>query len=77
MVNVEAEDSGDENTSKEYYDGDENASEEYDDNVSKENVSEEYDDGDESVSKKDHFRLTDGLSDCLWELSHVGVLHIL
>ena len=66
MVNVEA---------GKYDDGDKNASEEYDDGD--ENVSEEYDDGDESVSKKDHFRLTDGLSDCLWELSHVGVLHIL
>ena len=41
------------------------------------NASEEYDDGDENVSKEYHLRLTDGLSDCLWELSHVGVLHIL
>ena len=38
------------------------------------NVSKEYGD---NASKKDHLRLTDGLSDRLWELSHVGVLHIL
>ena len=29
------------------------------------------------AAEKDHLGLTDGLSDRLWELSHVGVLHIL